>query len=223
MIRVSYRFFLPGALLLACSALTLNASVITSTLGSATPNFTDGQTGIGTATFNAAVAGNAAPFNGFLGSDVNGPNFSATWTYGYGPISLPTISSATLTIGIYDADSVATGNQVASFLLSGVDLTSLLNTAFEAQQGASGGYNIYTITLPSSTFSALASGAPSFSLSLQNGQGILGGTPFNGAGLDFSTLAITAGTTTNTPEPATWLMLGAGLGAMVIGRRLRRG
>ncbi len=51
---------------LVCGAGLLPAATITRTLGSATPSFTDGQTGIGTATYNSALAGNAAPFNGFM-------------------------------------------------------------------------------------------------------------------------------------------------------------
>ncbi len=207
-----------GILALCCfTSLWATASTLIFTLGSATPSFTDGQTGIGTATYNTAVAGNAAPFNGFIGSDVNGPNFSASWTYNYAPIA--NISTATLTIGIFDGDSAAAGNQVASFTLGANDLTATLNAAFEGHGGASGEYDIYTITLPSATFAALAAGTPGFSLSLQNGLGVLGGTPFNGAGLDFSTLTINTDRTPEVPEPASLALLGSGLAGVV---RLRK-
>ncbi len=211
------------AALIVATALPIgvHAALLTFTLGSATPSFTDGQTGIGTATFNAAVAGNPAPFNGFIGSDVNGPNFSGSWAYNYAAIS--GVASATLTIGIYDHDSAATGNQVGSFLLGGVDLTSLLNTAFEGHGGTSGEYDIYTVTLPSTTFAALQSGTPGMSLSLQApGLGVLGDTPFNGAGLDFSTLTITTSNGTPAPEPGTLALAALSLMALGFARRRKR-
>jgi len=204
--------------LLACTPLASHATNLTFTLGSATPSFTDGTIlgGNPITTFNTAVAGNAAPFNGYNGTDVNGPSFSASWAYNYASVG-GTISSATITLGLFDADSQASGNQVASFTLGGVDLTSLLNTALEGHGGANSEYDIYTITLPSSTFAALSGGTPGLSLSLQGpGLGAAGlSTTFNGAGLDFSTLSITTGTTSAAPEPGTWALLAAGIAGLV--------
>lgn len=194
------------------------------TLGSPTPSFTDGQAPIGTATYNAAVAGNAAPFNGFIGSDVTGPNFSASWSYSYAPI-VGTIGSATLTLGLYDVDSSASGNQVALFTLSGTDLTASLNANLDSLHGGtgstSGEYNIVTITLPASTFIALAGGTPALTLNLQGpGLGVLGETPFNGAGLDFSTLTINTQTTVPEPGPCALATIGiAAIGWMRFRRR----
>lgn len=216
--------YLVTILLLAASPVALRAGLLTHTLGSAAPSFSDGQTGIAVATYNAAVAGNAAPFNGFIGAD-GGPNFSAAWAYSYAAIGDP-ILSATLTLGVYDHDSSASGDQVSAFSLGGIDLTALLNTAFEGAGGTHGEYNIYTINLPGTTFAALAGGTPGLSLALQApGLGVLGNTNFNGAGLDFSRLSITTDDGTNQgviPEPSTWMLLGTGVAALVFGRRLRR-
>jgi PEP-CTERM motif len=209
-------------LMLICA--TLQAASFTFTLGSPTPSFADGQTPIGTATYNAAVAGNAAPFNGFIGSDVTGPDFSASWSYSYLPIA-DTIASATLSLGLYDADTAAPGNEVASFTLSGTNLTASLNSSLESLHGGAGAanaeYNIVTVTLPASTFTALRSGSPALALTLQgSGLGVLGTTPFNGAGLDFSTLTIN--TQAAVPEPGTYALLAVGAAALGWARRRRR-
>jgi hypothetical protein len=193
------------ALALSVSSLA-NADVL-QTLGGV--DFSDGQM-LGAATFNTTNASQPPPFNAVIGSDVgSGPNFSANWAFNYGSIAGP-ITGATLEIGLWDGDSAAPGNQVASYTIGGVDLTSLLNTAMEANPGATGQENYYTITLPVSTFSVLAGGSPTVSLALQGpGLGVLGSTPFNGAGLDFST--ITINTTAAVPGP----IAGAGLPGLI--------
>jgi hypothetical protein len=152
------------------------------------------------------------PFNAFIGADPSGPNFSATWTFNYGAIA-DTISGATLEIGLLDGDSAAPGNQVASYSIGGIDLTSLLNTIMEASPGANSVEVYYTITLPSSTFSVLAGGSPTVSLTLQGpGLGVLGSTTFNGAALDFST--ITIDTVAANPLPAALPLFATGLGGL---------
>jgi hypothetical protein len=183
-----------------------NADVISQTLGGV--DFTDGQI-VGAGTFNTTSASQPVPFNAFIGTDPSGPNFSASWTFNYGSI-VGTITGATLQIGLLDGDSAASGNQVQSYTLGGVDLTSLLNTAMEANPGANSQENYYTITLPVSTFSILAGGSPTVSLALQGpGLGVLGQTTFNGAALDFST--ITLDTAAAVPGP----IAGAGLPGLI--------
>lgn len=213
---------------IACTAGVLNASIITQTLGSSA-GFADGSTNARAGTWITATAANASPFSGYNGSDGVGPDFSASWQFNYTPIS-QTIVSATLSIGIYDIDSAASGNQVASYTEGpgGVNnLTSLLNAVSEALNGNTGAvnneYDILTITLPSTTYADLALGSPTISLALQApGLGALP-TTFNGAGIDFSTITITTqATPPPTPEPATWALLLAGLGGIVGCRRLRR-
>jgi hypothetical protein len=205
----NYSVIAAALLLILCllKSNTGQAAVITQTLGHQA--FPDG-TKVGTATFAAAHAGiDPFPFDGtFLGSDVSGPNLSANWTFSYGAISDP-IASATLALGIYDCDSAASGNQVASFLLNGsTDLTVPLNAAFEANPSQTGFVNDYTITLPAAALSQLATGSAGFSLALQApGLGVLGETVFNGGALDFSTISIT---TQSVPEPASVILLGVG-------------
>lgn len=195
-------------------------SNIVTTIGS--QHFTDGQIiSGGVFTYNPAVSGNPAPFNAFNGSDPSGPNFSASWTFAYSVPASEIVSAATITIGIFDHDSAATGNQVASFSLNGtLDLTADLNTLFENRGGAQTEYNVYTLTLPGSAFADLSTGNATFALALQ-GPSFMGNLPYNGAGLDFSTLDITTtpdGATV--PEPSTMVLLGTGLiGLMGYGGR----
>ncbi|WP_292994277.1 hypothetical protein [Nitrosomonas sp.] len=178
-------------------------------------DFADGST-MNTGPFLAAGTGESAPFDGvFVGSDVSGPNFSASWTFSYGAIA-DTVTGGSLILGIYDHESAATGNQVASFSVNGIDLTSALNTLFESHGGGSREDNVYTLTLPATTFSALGSGTVNISLSLAGpGLGLFGETPSNGAGLDFSTLDIA----TAVPEPLTSTLLLMGLPAILVAAR----
>jgi hypothetical protein len=203
----------------------LNAAVITSTLG-ASAGFADGSTTARVATWNTDTAGNPSPFNGYNGSDTSGANFSASWTFNYSIITDP-IVSATLEIGIYDIDSAASLNEVASYNEGSTNLTSLLNAVANALNGGTGAvnneYDKLTIDLPSTTFADLATGTANISLALQGpGLGTLGNTLSNGAGIDFSTLTITTqAAVPPTPEPRTWMLLLAGIGG-IAGRRLLR-
>lgn len=180
-------------------------------LGNTAPPFADG-TKQSSLTYAAAVAGKSAPFDKFYGSDSAGPNFSESWTFGpYTPPSF-TIYGATLTLGIWDIDSAAPGNQVFSFTLTGAptDLTSLLNAASEGLNSNMGSpnsyYNVLTINIPGSDFFALEGSSATFNLTLQGpGLGTLGSTTYNGAGLVFSTLDIEA------PELSSWMLFLTGM------------
>lgn len=182
-----------------------------------TQHFTNGQNSIGTFTFDTAVAGQPAPFNTFCGSDLTA-NCSATWTFHYTVPAGFSVGSATFDLGIYDIDSAAPGNQVASFTLDGTNnLTGLLNIAANGLDGGTGApnlqYDVLAISIPSADFSALLSGTATFALTLQ-GPGLAvptilnptGQTARNGAGLDFSSLDITP-----TPEPVSWLLFLTGV------------
>ncbi|MBS0424448.1 MAG: hypothetical protein JSR71_08520 [Proteobacteria bacterium] len=207
---LSAKIIVPFALLAGSQFASANTIV---TLGD--QDFADGATPT-TGAFLTAGGGEPAPFNGvFIGSDVSGPNFSASWTFSYGAIA-DTITGGSLSFGIYDHESTATGNQVASFSINGVDFTGALNTLFEAHGGASREDNVYTLTLPASTFAGLASGTVNVSLSLAGpGLGLFGETTFNGAALDFSTLDIA----TAVPEPLSSTLLLIGLPAVLAATR----
>ena len=196
--------------LLTGSQVALAGTVVT--LGD--QDFADGDTPT-TGAFLSAGAGEPVPFNGvFVGSD-SGSNFSTSWTFSYSAIA-DTITGGSLKFGIYDHESAASGNQVASFTVNGVDFTDALNTLFESHGGTSREDNVYTLTLPSSTFAGLASGTVNVSLALTGpGLGLFGETPFNGAALDFSTLDIA----TAVPEPLTSTLLLLGVPAVLAAAR----
>ncbi|MBK7491688.1 MAG: hypothetical protein IPI17_06520 [Nitrosomonas sp.] len=197
--------------LMAGSQFALANTVVT--LGD--QDFADGATPT-VGPFTTAGLGEPAPFGPFIGGDSDtGSNFSASWTFSYGVIA-DTILGGSLILGIYDHESAATGNQVASFTVNGVDLTSALNTLFESHGGASKEDNVYTLTLPSSIFAGLASGTVNVSLSLAGpGLGLFGETTFNGAALDFATLDIA----TAVPEPLTSTLLLLGVPAVLAAAR----
>jgi len=196
--------------LMAGSQFALANTVVT--LGE--QDFADGATPT-TGDFLTAGSGEPAPFNGvFSGADTIS-NFSASWTFSYGAI-VDVITGGSLKFGIYEHESAATGNQVASFTINGTDFTGALNTLFESHGGASREDNVYTLTLPSSTFAGLASGTVNVSLSLAGpGLGLFGETAFNGAALDFATLDIA----TAVPEPLTSTLLLLGVPAVLAAAR----
>ncbi len=193
---------------------TASAAVIT--LGE--PDFIDDVLVGSASEFDAASAGEPAPFDRSRGSD-SGAAFSEAWTFAYaaGPVY-----SASITIGIADHDSAAAGNQVEKFSVDGIDLTFLLNTAFNAEGGTQDEYNVYTINIPSIAFADLADGLATFLLILQ-GPGLggtpgstSGTTPSNGAGLDYAMLSL------NVAEPMSLALFATGLSLGFLVRRGRR-
>lgn len=183
-------------------------------------DFADGST-MNIVPFMTASSGEPAPFDGvFIGSDVSGPNFSASWFFSYGP--LINVTGANFILGIYDHESAATGNQVSSFKVNGIDLTAELNTLFESHGGGSREDNVYTLALPTTTFAGLESGSVNISLSLTApGLGLFGETAFNGAALDFSALDISTrqDPPQTVPEPASIPLLLVGFSALIALRR----
>ena len=178
--------------------------------------------------------GSPAPFDTSYGTDgLFGGNFSQTWTHSFGAIA-EQILSASITIGIVDHDSAASGSQLSLFSVDSTGLTSELDVLFEAAgNGEDGEYNVYSLALPVSAFTDLADGSALVSLSLA-GPGLV--TPLfplpgpnppvetttNGANIIFSTLSITTRDSVAViPEQSAfliWSMLAA-LGLTVAWRR----
>lgn len=195
------------------------ASAIVVTLGD--QDFSDGDFIANSLDFNAASAGEVAPFDAFMGNDFGtaADAFSASWTFSYASAQYTTGS---LTLGIYDHDSGARGPQVGSFTIDGFDLTSELNMLFDGHGGTQQEYNVYSLDLPTLAMASFADGSATVSLSLIGPS--LGGGPGttsleffgggNGAGLDFSTLNLVA-----VPEPGALLLMLTGLGLLVLMRR----
>lgn len=151
--RTGFRVLAPAALALVSQAA---AADLLLTLGE--QDFTNGST-LTSGGFLTAGSGEPAPFNGIFSGADNDSNFSASWTFAsYG--AQPTILGASLTLGILDHESAASGSQVSSFKLNGFDLTSEINSLFESSGGALSEYNVYTLTLPNSVFTTLGSGRP---------------------------------------------------------------
>ena len=212
-----------------------SAAMIQSDLGNTAPGFSDGDKPSVVPQLATAQAGQPATFDMGYGNDVfPASSFVQGWTHNYGPIIDP-ILSATITIGIADHDSAASGSQLGLFTLDGNSLTMALNALFEASGGADTEYNVYSLALPGSIFADLADGSMTAQLNL-TGPGLV--TPLfplpgpnppiesagNGAFLIFSTLKIETGVAP-VAEPGTLLLLSTFamlLGVMPSRRRRKR-
>ena len=168
--------------------------------------------------YGNASTGEPVPFNGFRGTDLStGDPFTGTFTFNYSP---DVVTSGSITLGLYDHDSAATGSQVQSFLVDGNDLTALLDSALNASGGTQVEYNVYTIPIPAGALPAFTDGSATFSLTLQAPglEGVDGTsdltTQGNGAGLDFATLNLV-------PEPSGFMTICMGA-ALVLRRRASR-
>jgi hypothetical protein len=211
---------------LAMVAVPGSAGTLTQQLG--VQAFADGAI-VPSGTFIAAA--DTGIFNTVIGADNNstGPNFSASWTFSsYGPVVDPVVG-ATLLIASWDFDTNDTSiSHVLSFDMNGIDLKAILDAAFVANPNtnntpplSSSQIMWYTINLPSNTFAQLATGSATFSLTLQNGRGVLGTTTFNSGGMDFSTLTVDTQPLGTVPEPSTVFAMIGGLAAVAALRRKR--
>ena len=180
--------------------------------------------------FRGRQSGEPFPFGVFLGSDGGSTSFSASWSFTYGAAP---VTGATLTFGIYDHDSAASGDQVASFWLDGMNLTSFISPLFNAPGvGFNTEYNVISLTLPDFTLGALSDGIASFALALKGPNcGISsdgscpGGGSFNGAALDFASLSLGQMIVREIPaipEPETYVLMLAGLALLGFAARRRK-
>jgi PEP-CTERM motif len=202
--------------LLICTVVATTATARAGAVQLGMQNYSDGQLINGVAAWEAGSAGDVEPFKTFKGNDFT-TNFSVSWTFNF---AAGTVAAASTTIGIWDHDSAAPGDQVASFTVNGFDLSALLNGAFNSKGGAQAENDIYTIALPNAALGLLSAGVANFQLTLQ-GLGLQGvpgtccnTTPDNGAGLDFVSL-----TTSAVPEPTSLILLGSSLVAFAFMRR----
>lgn len=160
---------LTAALLLALGSIqAVTAATITTTLGNSSPGFNDGDTPATFPDLVNAQSGQPAPFDAGIGNDALGTNFSASWEFNYAPIALPdVITAATLTFGIADHDSGASGSQVDSFTVGASNLSGELDALFEAGGGSGDGeYNVYSLSLGPGLFADMADGNLLVSLAL---------------------------------------------------------
>jgi hypothetical protein len=215
---------LAGLLALGAAIGQAQAATVTTTLGTVV-EVSGVPVASGDVFSSGAFVGSSdpAPLDTFIGADGSGPDFSASLTFNYAAPAGP-VDAGVLTLGLYDADTAAAGDQLALFTLNGVDLTSLLNTALEATPGANAQEVFYSLTLPSTVYGQLATGSVTAALTLKGpGLGILGQTDHNGAILDFATLTVGSRDVTpppGVPEPAAWALMILGFGAA--GASLRR-
>jgi hypothetical protein len=231
------RLFLAASTLIATFALTSvgHAAIITSSLGNTSSGFNDGD--ILTAAQVGAALGPPAPFNASIGSDNLAflGTFDAAWQHTFAAIADP-IASATLTFGIWEHDSSASGSQVGSFSLDAQDETATLDALFETpghgqqiyNQGSE--FNVYTLDLISLGLAAsLADGALDAALRLQ-GPALIDNLTLgvveevdvgtNGAALLFSTLTIeTRNGEVPVPDPATLSLALLAFGTLLWRRR----
>jgi len=214
---------------LALTALPGSAAVITVNRGNTSPGFINGSVPDLLTEILPAQTGQPVPFDQGYGDEFLS-NFTASWSFTYAPV-VGTITGATISIGIADHDSAASGSQLLTFLVDGGNQTTLLDALFEGSGGTDGEYNVYTVSLPGSLFASLADGTAPVTLTLK-GPGLAvdlfapGGpavaeTGFNGAFLINSTLQITTQDFAPVPEPPTYAMLLSGLGGLAWFKRRR--
>jgi len=214
---------------LVLPSIALAGSIVVSVGNTAPTNpFAGGAPLVSGNTYGSGVISSnfVAPFfTDFCGSEAAAPlsNCDKSWTFVYVIPAGETITSASLTVGLWDLDSNQAGNQIALYQINGGDvLTSAINTAAEALNGGTGApnteYDVFTFSL--TNFGALSGGSATIHLTFQGpGGGLFGPTDTNGGAILFSTLNITTQSPNSVPEPGTWALLASGIGVLAGGRR----
>lgn len=180
-----------------------NAGLITITLGNGEPIFSDSTPQI--LEILAAQTGQTGVFNGVHGNSVNDDPDLIGWLFNNGGAITDTIISASISIGLWDIDSSAAGDQLEAFTLDGFNFNTILNTMFEDSGGTSyEEFNVFTIDFDSSFFTNLTDGLLDVGLDI-GGVGIksdLSESPFNRYFLISSVLTIeTEDFTEPDPDP----------------------
>ena len=204
----AFRTLVAGAAL--CAVATAQAT--TYTLGE--QDFADGELLNSVTPFESAQVGEPAPLDLFIGSDFLAPVGSRFLTFSVAP---GTYSAASITLGLWDIDSLSPGSQLLLFSADGVDLTAELDALFESKGGHHSEVSLYTLTLSGAALATLNDGAVSFRIRV-GGTGLQGTpgtrdelTPGNGYGIDFARLDASLQAV---PLPGTLPLLLGGLGAL---------
>jgi hypothetical protein len=202
---------------------TANATIIDMTLGNGGHGLFDSDIASFASDIFPIQSGQSFPFDRAIGHELITDPGNINWLFNYGAVT-ETILSATFSFGIWDHDSSSAGSQLDAFALEGIDLTSDLNTLFEAGGGAlDNQFKIYTFTLGASFFANIADGLFSVDLDV-GGSGLLTNgltqvvTPsnFNGYHLIYSNLTIETQAIGNpdpkpVPEPSTLAIFALGM------------
>ena len=157
---------------------TANAGIININAGNLAHTLTDGNVHSGFDILGHLGLA-SAPFDQVYGGPFTEPG-NAHWQFDNLGAITDTIVSASIKIGIWDLDSAATGNQLDSFFLDGIDFFSGLNTVFEAEGSNYNEFNVFTYNLDNSIFASLVDGQLNVDLDIGgNGYKESGNDPLN--------------------------------------------